>query len=488
MISDHEDTRMKLKVPEKLCSIVALSIAVILAGCTSYTGTVKPEGMTEVQQPRLDFPETKSIPLNVGLYLGEDLRKYVYERQKTTMTLQMNVGESVALVSRQLAAKMFKEVTLVDSLPPYTDGYRPDVEAVVEPEILYFDGDATGTVSGHIEAVVKMRITTYDLAGKILWQDEAVGKSRSGQVNLIGTFLTGTEEAGKTAYQAAFNAATRVINNFNDKPPREMYSLMETEKIPTLTNQRNISNFDMFKEFYEKGQFQFKRKNFHQALRSFKQAESIDPGDLSTKFYMGTCLFYLAQKDKAAEKFHQVMKQGPNTQEAKDSAKWLDLLKKPLKIGTVVLGIGRGDKDPAMMPDENPVNTTIRKSSMYELVSLAELKSPVDVAQTKSLDQFLERSAKKDAVIILYITVTDRTSRIPIQHKSSGEIADEFSMRLAAKVFSTRKKQKRTEIVITEGTSTLFYKRNQEEDAIKEQLLKRGTEKLILRLLENDIF
>ena len=487
MISDHEDTLMNFKVPEILCSIVALSIAVILTGCT-YTGTVKPGGMAEEQQPRLDFPETKSIPLNVGLHLGEDLRKYVYKSQKTTMTLQMNVGESVALVSKQMASKMFNEAALVDSLPPYTDGYRPDVEAVVEPEILFFHGDATGTASGHIEAVVKMRITAYDLAGKILWQDEAVGKGRSGQVNLIGTFLTGTEEARKTAYQAVFNAATGVINDFNDKPPRDLHSLVETEKIPTLTNQRNISNFVMFKEYYEKGQFQFKRKNFHQALRSFKQAESVDPGDLSTKFYVGVCLFYTAQRDKAVEKFRHVVKQGPNTQEAKDSAKWLDLLKEPLKIGTVVLGIGRGARDPVMMPDENPVNTTIRKSSMYELVNLAELKPPVDVAQTKNLDQYLEMSAKNGAAIILYITVTDLTSRIPIQHKSSGEIADEFSMRLDTKVFSTRKKQKRTEIVVTEGTSTLFYKKNQEEGAIKEQLLKRGTEKLILRLLENEIF
>ena len=75
-----------------------------------------------------------------------------------------------------------------------------------------------------------------------------------------------------------------------------------------------------------------------------------------------------------------------------------------------------------MMPDENPVNTTIRKSSMYELVNLVELKPPVDVAQVKNLDQYLEMLAKNGAAIILYITITDRTSRIPIQHKSSGEM------------------------------------------------------------------
>jgi len=74
MISDHEDTHMKLKAPKILYWIAALSIAVILTGCT-YTGTVKHGGMAEEQQLRLDFPETKNILLTVCLYVGEDLRK-----------------------------------------------------------------------------------------------------------------------------------------------------------------------------------------------------------------------------------------------------------------------------------------------------------------------------------------------------------------------------------------------------------------------------
>lgn len=478
---------MKIKASEILFLVFALSVVVAFASCT-HTRTLTPEGTTEGQQSQLNFPETKSIPIKIGLYLSEDLRKYVYKRQKSTMNLQMNVGESVTLISRQLAATISKDVIVVDSVPPYTDRYRPDVEAVVEPEILYFEGDVVGTVSGHVEAAVKMRISIYDLAGKILWQDETVGKSLSGQVNLVGTLLTGMGEVEKTGYQAVFNAATKIISDFNNKPPGGLYSLLETEKISPLRNQRNISNYDTFKEYYEKGRYQFKRKNFHQALRSFERAESIDPDDLSTKFYVGVCLFYTAQKDKSAEKFRQVVKKSPNSQEAKDSAKWLDLLKEPLKISTVVVDIGRGKGNPAMMPANNPINTTLSKSSMYNLVSTGDLRAPVDVSAPKSLDQLLERSAKNGVVIVLYITVSDLTTRLPIQYKSSGEIADEFSVRLAAQVFSTRKKQKRTEIVVEEKITTLLYKTNQEEEAIKEQLLKKGTEKLMLTLLENDIF
>jgi hypothetical protein len=436
---------------------------------------LQPEAMTEGQQPQLSLPETKRIPLKVGLYLREDLRRYVYRQQKMDITFQTNVGEHVTLMCKQLASKMFKDVIFVDSLPPYSDRYRPDVEAVVEPEILYFYGNAIGTASGRIEAAVKIRITAYDLAGKILWQDEAVGESRSEQINLVG-------------YRAAFNAATRIIEDFSEKPPRELHSLLEAESIATLRNQRNISNFEMFKEYYEKGQYQFRRKNFHQALSSFEKAESIDPGDPLTKFYVGVCLFYTAQREKGAEKFRQVVKQSPGTQEAKDSAKWLDLLKEPLKIGTVVLDMGKGAKNPAIMPADNVINTTIKKSPMYELVNVGDLMPPPDVSATKSLNQFLEKSAKNGAVIILYMTVNDLTSRVPIQHKSSGDMADEFSVRLATKAFSTRKKQLRTEIAVIERTSTLVPKTNQEEDAIKEQLLIKGTEKLVLRLLENDIF
>ena len=262
----------------------------------------------------------------------------------------MNVGEYVTLISKQMASQMFKDVISVDSLPPYTDRYRPDVEAVLEPEILYFHGNAIGTVSGHVEAAVRMRITAYDLAGKIVWQDEAAGESRS------GASLSGMEEVRKTVYRSAFNAATKIIDDFNGKPPRELHSLLENEKIATSRNQGNISNLETFKEYYEKGQYQFKRKNFYQALSSFEKAESINPGDSLAKFYVGVCLFYTAQKDKAAEKFRQLVQQSPGTKEAKDSAKWLDLLKEPLKIGTVVLDMGKGTMDPTTMPPDSVIN------------------------------------------------------------------------------------------------------------------------------------
>jgi tetratricopeptide (TPR) repeat protein len=472
---------MRCKAAKILFLIITLCSAVMFVGCANRV-MPKPEAATHGQPTQPSLTEAKRVPLKVGLYVSEDLRRYVYKQQKMDIILHMNVGDHVTTIAKQLASKMFKEVVLVDSLPPYTEQYKPDVEAVVEPEVLYFYGNAIGTVSGYIEAAVRMRITAYDLAGKIVWQDEAAGESRSGST------VRGMEEVGRTVYQAVFNAATKMIGDFNEKPPRGLHSLLEREKIATLKNQRNLPNFDLFKEYYETGQYQFKRKNFHKALSSFEKAESINPGDPLTTFYVGVCLFYTAQKNKSAEKFQQVVRQSPSTQEAKDSQKWLDLLKEPLKIGTVVLDTGKGAKDTAMMPAENVINTTIRKSPIYELLNVGELGPPADVTATKSLNQFLEKSARNGAVIILYVAVSDLTSKIPLQQKSDGEIADEFSVRLVAKVFSTRKKIQRNEITVIERTSILGPKTNQEEDVIKKQLLKRGAEKLVLRLLENDIF
>jgi hypothetical protein len=154
----------------------------------------------------------------------------------------------------------------------------------------------------------------------------------------------------------------------------------------------------------------------------------------------------------------------------------------------VVLDTGKGTTDPIMMPADNVINTTIGKSPMYELVNVGDLSPPADASTTKNLNQFLEKSAKNGVVIILYVVVNDLTSKAPIQQKGDGEMADEFSVRLVTKVFSTRKKQQRAEITVTERTSVLGLKTSQEGDALKRQLQKRGAEKLVLRLLENDIF
>jgi tetratricopeptide (TPR) repeat protein len=472
---------MRSKVTKIPLLIITLITVAMFIGCT-HTEMSKPEAVAIGQQPQLSLPEAKRIPIKVGLYVSEDLKRYVYKQQKMDIILHMNVGEHVTPISKQLAAKMFRDVILVDSLPPYTGQYRPDVDAVVEPEILYFYGNAIGTASGHIEAAAKMRITVYDPAGKIVWQDEALGENRS------TTAARGMDEIGRTVYRAVFDAATKIIGDFNGKPPRGLNSLLESEKITALRNQRNIPNFDMFKDYYENGQYQFKKKNFHKALSSFEKAESINPGDPLTTFYVGVCLFYTAQKDKATAKFQQVVRQNPGTQEAKDSTKWLDLLKEPLKIGMVVLDTGKGTTDPIMMPADNVINTTIGKSPMYELVNVGDLSPPADASTTKNLNQFLEKSAKNGVVIILYVVVNDLTSKAPIQQKGDGEMADEFSVRLVTKVFSTRKKQQRTEITVTERTSVLGLKTSQEGDALKRQLQKRGAEKLVLRLLENDIF
>ena len=80
-----------------------------------------------------------------------------------------------------------------------------------------------------------------------------------------------------------------------------------------------------------------KRGNFNSRERtSIRPCAHLNKQKASTRvisqqsFMWGYAFSIQHKRDMAVEKFRHVVKQGPNTQEAKDSAKWLDLLKEPL--------------------------------------------------------------------------------------------------------------------------------------------------------------
>lgn len=432
------------------------------------------------------LPITKKIPAKVGIYLSEDIKKYVYKQQKMAMTFQMNVGEYLVPISQQMVSAIFEEAIFVDALPPYKDFYKPDVEAVALPEIIYCYGNAIGTLSGYIEAKIKMRITAFDLSGKVLWQDEAVGESRSEELNFVSTFLGGMEKVGKTGYDAAFSAAGQIIKDFNAVPPKELYSLIEIKSLATLKNRRNISNFDLFKKYYQKGQFQYEKRNYYQALYSFDKAAQINPEDLSTIFYMGVCYTYTGQKNKALEKFSEIVNTGSKSQEAKDSKKWIDTLKEPLGIGVVIFNKTDGNKNNIAGLDETIIKKSFIESQMYELVEVTDLK-PSDSLKAPDFNRFLERCSEKDIRILIYVDINDLSQKLFLDSVIGADIATEHKVQIIAKAYSTKKKKLHTEIQLMERASTLTEKTKDEEITIKQQLLKRGSEKLILRLLESNI-
>jgi hypothetical protein len=141
-----------------------------------------------------------------------------------------------------------------------------------------------------------------------------------------------------------------------------------------------------------------------------------------------------------------------------------------------------------IVPFDNLIDRALKKSPMYQLVDVLDLKPPSDTKSSNRLNQFLDGCAKRGVFIVLFITTSDGSHKVSGEQRTGGDVANEFTAQIAAKVYSTRKKQQRTEITITEKASSLVEKDLQQQDIMKERLKVRGTEKLAMRLLENDVF
>lgn len=459
-------------------SLVVL-VVVMLCGCVHNVPLAVDPAKDMIQA----LPKTKKIPVKVGMYFSEDLKTYIYKQQKMGMTFQMKVGEYLPPIAISMGTAMFEEVIPVNSIPPYNGGYNPDVEAIVVPEILYSYGNAVGTLSGYIEGKVLMRITAYDLGGKVLWQDQAMGESRSREMSFVGTFLGGMEEVGKTGYDAAFKGAVKIIKDFNARPPKELYSLLDIKGVAKIRNARNISDFDIFQNYYKKGEFQYDHKNYYQALYSFEKALKLNPADQSTLMFIGMCYTYTGAKYKALEKFKSVVDLAPKSKDATDAKEWIKLLKEPLKIGILN---STADGDHGL--NKELISQALLDSNMYELIDVANIRPPASTKSQKEWKDFLARCAQKDIKVVIINDIETFASKVNIEQAPSGDFATEYLVKISSLAYATKKKAIKAAIKITERTSTIREKNLADVIAIKTQLLKSAADKLVLRLIENDVY
>ncbi|MDP1666254.1 MAG: hypothetical protein Q8L79_14170 [Methylobacter sp.] len=456
-----------------------LTIAIVAFGC-AYNVPVAVDPIKDTSQSEL---VRKKIALKVGMYLSDDLKHYIYKQQKMGATFQMRVGDYLLPIAMTMGTTLFDEVTLVNSLPPYDDSYRPDIDALIRPEILFYYGDTVGSFSGYIQAKTKLRVTVYDLGGNILWQDEAIGESRSKDMDFVSTFLADMDEVGKTGYEAVFSAASRIINNFNAKPPQELVALIDIKKAENLRNGGALPDLELFKKLYEKGRFQYSKKDYHQSLYFFEKASTLVPDQPAALFYTGASYTYIGEKSSALKKFADVINKKPAGQEARDSKKWLKRLDDPLKIG--IIG-GNKSNDAAL--NDGVIEDALIKSGMYETIDTADLSPPTNPAASADFSKFLERCYKKGAKVIILYDVDSSSGKAQSDFYSGEDVATEHSVKISAKVYSTKKKQLTTEIQINEKSSVIKAQTMGEEMTTKQQLLQTGAKKLVLQLLKNDIF
>lgn len=241
-----------------LKNIVAI-IAIVISGC-AYDVPFAPDLIKDMRQSQL---VREKMPIKVGIYLSDDLKQYIYNRQKIGAILPMRVGDYVLSTAMTMGSAMFDEVIWVNALPPYDESYRPEVEAVIRPEILFYYADTVGAFTGYIKARTKLRVTGYDLGGNVLWQDEAIGESTSQNMDFVNSLLGDTEEVNKTGEQAVFAAAVHIINDFYAAPPQKLVSFVEIKKAGILKSRAALPDFELFKALYENGQFQYRKKNYY---------------------------------------------------------------------------------------------------------------------------------------------------------------------------------------------------------------------------------
>jgi tetratricopeptide (TPR) repeat protein len=463
--------------------LVAFVTSVLSVGCVHNVPLV----VDPAKDMRSNLPVARKIPLKVGMFLSDDLKRYVFKQQKMGMTFQMKAGEYLTPISLQMTSAMFEDVMMVDSLPPYNSSYKPDVEGVIVPEILYSYGDAIGTLSGYIEAKIIIRINAYDLGGNIVWKDEAFGESRSRKLDFVSTFLGGMEEAGKIGYQAGFVATVKILNNFISNPPKELYSLLEIKNVAALKNRHNISNYDVFKNYYTKGRFQFdEMKNYYQALYSFEKAEYLNPNDQSTLFYIGACYAYTSSKRNALEKFNKVIELRPKSEEAINSKKFLNLLKEPLKIIVINYNAsnGQSDKD-AWTKNASIIGQTIGYTGMFDIIDTNDIGVQPVSNKTNEFVDTLDRCYKKGIKIVVVNEVRKISKKINAEHLSKGDVAIEHIINISSSVYSTRKKEVISKYNIIDKTSTISVQSKEDIRKINEQLLESGAKKLALNLLKD---
>ncbi|OPY74627.1 MAG: hypothetical protein A4E65_03803 [Syntrophorhabdus sp. PtaU1.Bin153] len=433
------------------------------------------------------LPGTRLIHTGAGIYLNDQLKKYVYRRQRRDQAIQINIGKQLAGVSRLMSSSLFHDTLIVEALPPLAGNYGDDVRAVVKPEITYFGvstTDMNDDFAGSVKAMVRMRVTIYDLDGKVLWRDEAWGEGTGGSVNPARGAEGHQEEMERIGYQALLSAASKIINDLNTQAPAQLYAALEPSELFVQKSTAGLTDTDLVGIYRERGEAELNRRNYHQALYWLNKSDRISPGDMLTSFYLGVCWVYVGQKSRGLEKFRQVIRNDPESQMGKDSAKWVETIRNPLKIGVVVIERGNRAK---VLPADNVVYRTIKESRAYETVDVSDLKPTLDLTNREEFKGFLERCARKGLTLVVYV-YTDRLE-ITGTHGGAleGDSAKDYITTATAHVFSTKKKRMHSQVSVQENSSVLIENTAEEREAIRNELLERASGRLVLKLLARDI-
>ena len=144
-----------------------LIISSILFGC-AHTVAVAPRAPEKVY--------AEKIPLNAGLYLSDDFKKYkVSEYRKGDKWNFTNLWESSVTQFRLGLSQIFRSVELVDKMPPFPEPKPINIQVVVEPAIEKYEFDIPITKFQIYPARIRYRIVVFDMDGSKICEKSVEG-------------------------------------------------------------------------------------------------------------------------------------------------------------------------------------------------------------------------------------------------------------------------------------------------------------------------
>jgi len=457
-------------ITKKIVLAIATISLLIISGCAVRV-PLKANPEKDMQEA---FGSNKRLPVKVGIYIDEDTKDYIYRQQKMGMTFFMEAGSYLYTISRVMALQMFDEVVYVNSLPPYNYSYRPDVEAVLTADILHCYGDAVGTVSGYITGEITFQVRAYDLAGDMVWERVESGYKKSEQMDFVATFLGGMADVSTVGYEAAFQAAVKIIQNFYTTPPDKLLPLLEARKDPSVVYGADSSK--KFISFFEKGKANFAKKNYYQALFCFQQAEKFAPKDSpDVNFMMGTCYIYIGDKQQAIKYFRNSV-QNSKGKEAQLAREWLEKFSRKPSVALAFRKVSvQGTTQDSFFREA--IISAIQKGDVYNVSVLNE--SPEnDSTDNKEFKKFLAQQHKIGTVAVSYLT-NDYRVLPAVQEKLLGDTGQMIEMKIVAKIYSANKKQLMDTLELTDTDIIIKGDVNTAMVNLKDRLSRRLMPKMI---------
>jgi tetratricopeptide (TPR) repeat protein len=431
------------------------------------------------------FQVDKKIHATIGVYVSKDVREYVLKRNMMGMDFQIEIGKSIAPISMQMCRAMFDAAVEVDSLPPYSGGQASGVEAVLEPEILYADAGAEGTVSAQAEVKVKFRMKVYDLNGKVIWETSGLGSKRSDRLGFLTLFDARRDKVREVGLQACILAAQEITRDFKSNRPARLVALQEIEAPAQEGVPKGTSPLQLADKLYQKGLREFDQKNYQYALMAFQEGEKLNPEDLFIKFYVGICRVYAGQRSAAIEGLSYILAQPRSAGIlAVDSKRWMQRLNDPLKI-CIVYG-GSDESFPGAL--RSRYTQALAGCGMYQIVDVQKdtaVGSPMDAAALKKI---LADGDKKKAKAVIVVKGLSYERAVENPGLQGGDQATEFELTTEVKAYGTKTGKTASSFLLTDTHALMSKDAELEKGEIYGALAQRNRARMVLSLLGDEIF